>query len=165
MRAKRLWQQRQTTMSESSGTRTHNGPITHSVSAITKNGQRRTFTNARKGRGCRTADWVRELQTDLIDEFDRLRRMGMKFSANTLKLPVKDMILSSTRAAYHRQMRYGKDEELLANLVTQPWNQRVMANNNIVLRHHTGKLQLLPEAQQKIARRVAFFLSKVAREF
>lgn len=36
-------------------------------------------------------------------------------------------------------------------------------NYNIVLRRQTGKLQLLPEAQYEIKRRVAFFLGKVAR--
>ena len=40
-----------------------------------------------------------------------------------------------------------------------------MANNNIVLCRQTGKPQLVPEAQQKIERHVAFFLGKVAREF
>ena len=86
MRAKRLWQQRQTIIWESPGTGTRNGPIMHSVSAITKNGQRRMFTKVRKGRKRKTAEWARELQTDLVDEFNLLRKMGMKFSANTLKL-------------------------------------------------------------------------------
>lgn len=165
VRAKRLLQKSQTIISENPGTGTLNGPVRYSVAVITKNGQRRIFAKAKKGRGRKTVEWVRELQADLVDEIGRVRKMGIKFSANTHKLLAKDMIFSSTKAASHGQMRYGKDEKFLVNLVTHSWIKRFMANYNIVLRRQTGKLQLLPEAQQKIKRRAAFFLGKVAREF
>lgn len=97
----------------------------HSVSAITKTEQRRIFTKARKDRSGKTAEWVRELKADQVDEFDLLRKMGRKFSGNTLNMLAKGMIPSEAKAEHHDHMRHGKDEKLLVTLVTKSWIQRL----------------------------------------
>lgn len=163
MRAKRLWKNRENTLAlaPSSGQRSDNQM---SVGTVTRIGKRRVRTKALKGRGRKCAPWVLALEADLTSEFERLRKLGLKFSVNTLMLVAKNIIRDSSNELYHKEMRFGKDERLIIDLVNTDWIHRFMCRHNIVLRRQTGKLQISEEAQCVINKRVAYFLGSIARE-
>lgn len=75
-----------------------------------------------------------------------------------------NLIDTSTNDYYSRTMTYGKRNKLIVNLVTACWKQRFMDKSAIVIRRKTGKLQLIPEAQLRIEKRVELFLVNVARD-
>lgn len=101
------------------------------------------FFKTRKGLGDKRAEWINELQVDLVDAVDHLRKMSMNFSAATLQMLAKHIIIYSTKEEDDVQMRYENHEKLLVNVVTQSWIQRFMMNYNIVFQRQTGKVRLL----------------------
>ena len=105
------------------------------------------------------------MQDDLVDDFARLRKLGIKFSANTLSLLAKDLIAHTEKQEYHIEMRSGRDDKRIKDLITPSWIQRFMNRYSIVTRRQTGKLQVSPEGQEKIDRGVAYFLGTIAKEF
>lgn len=164
MRAKRIWQEREKLCADSpkSGERKANMV---SVTSYTAVGKKRIRTKARKGRGRAVAAWVQALETDLVDDFERFRRLGMKISPAILKLMAKRLISSSPKEDYHNRMLDGRSYKPIQNHVDASWVQRFMCRHNIVLRKQAGKLAVSPEVQQQIHRRVAYFLGNTAREF
>lgn len=163
MRARRLWDNREGVLSSApkSGER-HENQL--SIGSVTRIGKRRVRTKARKGRGRKCAPWVVALEDDLVSEFDRLRKVGLKFSGGTLISLAKNIIRDSTNEAYHSETRSGKDNKLILYLVNTDWVHRFMCRKNIVMRRQTGKLQLAPDALLLIEKRVAYFLGTIARD-
>lgn len=97
MRAKRIWEDRGTLVAElrTRGQSGMNNAL--SISSVTKSGKRRAFIKARSGRGRKQRLWVQVLGSDSVDEFERLRKFGIKFSMNTLLLLAKDLVAKSEK--------------------------------------------------------------------
>lgn len=164
MRAKRLWEERNELLDSlpRPGAR---GGVMISVANVAKIGKKRIRSKARVGRGRKCDAWVVALEADLVLEFDRMRKLGMKLATYTLSLIAKEMIRCSTNASYNRDTCSGRERIGIVDLITTAWIQRFMHRHNIVMRRQTGKLQISPEAQERIERRVAYFLGNVARQF
>ena len=123
------------------------------------------MAKARHGRGRKMEPWTVALHEALLEEFERLRKLGMKFSPRTLSMLAKHMISHSSNEAFYPTLRSGVHNKLISELITSAWTHRFMEKHSIVLRRQTGKLMLLPEANLMVEKRVAFFLGTLAREF
>ena len=123
------------------------------------------MAKARAGRGCKQDSWTTALHEALLDEFERLRKLGMKFNVRTLTMLAKNLITNSSTTELHASLTAGTQNKPIVVLVNSAWTRRFIEKHGIVLRRQTGKLMLLPEANLLIERRVAFFLGRLARDF
>lgn len=101
-RASRLWKARLQYVNDN-GDFTLRG-TTSTVTRITKAGPKRVQLKARAGRGSKRAKWVDALHLDLREEFDRLRKLGVKFNLTTLRHLALDMLRASENEAYSFNM-------------------------------------------------------------
>lgn len=174
MRAKRLWDDRVNLISTTPkrGDRSSAQMTVLRVSA--RGGVKRAMVKARSGRGRKRSKWGDALQADLLEEFTRMRRIGVKFSSKTLVYLAKHLVDNSDKEDYNRgtivsstATYSGKTtttEKHITDLITARWIQVFMSRYDIVLRTQCGKLQISPKSQEQIERRVSFFLGCVARE-
>ena len=149
MRALRIWRERETIVTYCAGRRKRGDPGMVSVSTVTRKGLKRVATKVKDGRGRKRTAWVVALRNDLVEEFERLRKIGIKFSAKTLRSMAKDLIRNSDSGAYYAAMLSGRPEKPIVDLITARWIQGSMYRYNIVGRSQSGKLQISPEAQVK----------------
>lgn len=164
MRTKRLCLERErfTAALPSRGKRLDLRLSVSSVSSIKKVSVR---TKARSGRGSKCEEWVIALESDLVHELDRLRKLGMKVSTNTLALMSTELIRANECTKYNRDMREERDEKILSNLITPCWVQIFMHWHDIFVRRQTEKLKTSSEAQVMIEKRVDFFLERYLDSF
>lgn len=102
MRTRRLWKDR-TSLFESE--KTVSGQVGQtSVTRVTDVGRQRYQMKARPGRGRKRKTWVEAFREDLREEFDRLRRLGVKFSISTLLVLSMHVLRNGFRDAYSRNM-------------------------------------------------------------
>lgn len=59
---------------------------------------------AQPGRGRKRADWVDALHMNLKDEFDWLRKLGVKFNLTNLRVLALELLHDSQNAAYSMNM-------------------------------------------------------------
>lgn len=121
-----------------------------SVETVTKGGRRRLFTKARASRSGKHFYWTLALYDDLLVEFERLQKLGMNFSTKTLTAFANHLSGISTKDSHSATTPSGKNYHLITGLVTASWIQRFMEKSSIVLRRQTGKLHLLPQAQEVV---------------
>ena len=114
--------------------------------------------------GRKGSQWV-QLQADLLVEFDRLRRTGLKFSPAVLRLLVCDLLRNSQSEHYKIGMVDRNLGKTLLNHITDRWVRAFMERFNILSRRQTGKLMTSPAKQEIIERSVAFHLRYVVRSF
>lgn len=107
---------------------------------------------ARKCRGQRRALWVAALRSDLLDEFDILRNLGVKFNASLLLRLVHTLISNAQSGPYFATMLDPQTSYLLKTTVTPSWIQTFMQPHGVVSRSQCGKLWVSPEQQEKIER-------------
>lgn len=124
----------------------------------------RLSRKAVQGRGPKRAPWVVALENDLVQEFERLRSAGVRFSARLLLEEAHSLIRDSdANALYHPSVVvYGKP---LMEKVTARWIKHFMSRNKIVLRCQTGKLLVSPQKLLFIEKTVAFHLGVLYRGF
>lgn len=127
-----------------------------SVAKVTNGIFRRMFTKARNDRGRKKFQWVTALHVDLLEDFERLRKLSMKFAAKKLKFYAKKLIKISQKDSCNIRMTGGKERKPIIQIVNACWTQRFMVKHNIVFRRQTGKLELLPLDQERIEKRVDF---------
>lgn len=164
MRAVRIWRERTTLVSYCTRRGKLGDPRMVSVSTVGRRGLKRVVTKMRDGRGRKRMPWVVSLQEDLVQEFERICKVGIKFSATMLTSMAKDLVRTSQNGAYDALMISGRLENPIVDLVTARWIQVFIYRFNTKGRSQSGKLQIFPEAQARIEQRVAFFLGTVARE-
>eukprot|EP00171_Calliarthron_tuberculosum_P001361 IDg1361t1 len=159
----RLWKTRQQIIADQR--RAGNQGIPLSLTRVTRAGFKRVYVKARSGRGRKRAAWVAALHDDLLVEFERLRKSGLKFNARVLRLLAVHMINVSNSDLYHTSMRDQKSGKTIVEMITPRWIQAFMNRHQIVSRAQTGKLMLAPEKQAHIEHEVAYRLGDVARDF
>ena len=76
---------------------------------------------ARKGRGRKRAAWVIALHEDLRSEFDRLRKVGVKFNLTKIRHLALDLLRSNENEAYSRNMIDPRSEQLLHVKISASW--------------------------------------------
>lgn len=130
---------------QSGGNRNKNVFSISSVSGIKK---KKIMTKARVGLCRKCLLWVMHIESDLVKESDRLRKLGVKTAMTTLEAIAKALIKESTTEVYNADMRSGRDNKSLMDLIGKTRVQRLMQRYNIVVRRQTEKLQISPEAQE-----------------
>lgn len=124
---------------------------------------RKVLLKARKGRGPKTQAWVTWLYGELEDEFDRLRKAGVKFSAKLLKYLAVDLLETSQHSEFCAT--FSPSGVAISQKINDRWIRRFMDNRNIVGRAQKGKLMVSAERQQHIDKEIAFHLGVVLRDF
>lgn len=160
-RAVRLWKQRGDYTSV-------NGDVEFrgSTTAVTRNtmdGFKRVYLKARKGRGRKRQAWVEALHIDLRSEFDRLRKLGVKFNLNTLRSLALHVLSTSETMAYSRNMLDPLTDKPLFEKVSMRFVQSFADRYRIVSRAQKGKHRLSPEKEVQIEREVAYHLGTLRR--
>ncbi|RLN67573.1 hypothetical protein BBJ28_00024453, partial [Nothophytophthora sp. Chile5] len=108
----------------------------------------------------KSTEWI---YPELLSEFDRLRKAGLKFDAPLLhQLAVR--VLDVTPGPFSLTS-VDDNGALWADKITARWVQQFMECNGIVLRAQTGKRQINPEKQMQIEKEVAFHLGVLKRGF
>ena len=79
----RIWAAREEVLSYSRSVDNRGIPL--SIIRVTRVGFKRVYIKARKGRGRKRAAWVEALHIAPMDDFDRLRKTGLKFKAKLLR--------------------------------------------------------------------------------
>lgn len=161
VRATRLWKSRRDYEDEN-GSVVRRGAST-SITRMTKEGPRRVRMKARIGRGRRRLSWVEALQCDLREEFDRLRKLGVKFNLNTLRSLALQVLRTSENNAYSSNMIDPRTEKPLHEKVDSRWVQSFTERFRIVSRAHTGKYRMSPQKELEIEIDVSRHLGKLKR--
>ena len=178
MRAKRLWNSRsmytgkkcvESTMGLSTDNPVHARALERvrqqNITRVTKSGAQRARVKAFSGRGRKRAAWVEALHTDLRSEFDRLRRLGVKFSHSTLRSLALDVLSNSTSTEYSSNFIDPKTDMPLYHKINGRWIQSFMERYHIVSRAHTGKHKCSPAKEEELALAVAVHLGTVSGLF
>jgi hypothetical protein len=124
---------------------------------------KKVLTKAAPGRGPKRAPWVDWLYPLIVDEFDRYRKMGVKFSPKLLVCLAKDILVEMNHPDFPPNLQH--KGTTIIDRIDIKWIQRFQTVNNIVGRAQTGKLMLSPTHQQHIDKQIAFHLGQLAREF
>lgn len=156
-RASRLWKARANYSDEN--TRNESSVITR----VTKNGPRMVRMKARAGRGRRRVEWVDALQNDVRSEFDRLRKLGVKFNISSLHSLTLRILSTSENPEYSANMIDPLSDKRLLDKVNQRWVQSFMERFRIVSRAHTGKYKLSPAKELQLEVEVAKHLGEMQR--
>jgi hypothetical protein len=122
--------------------------------------QLKTFS----GRGRRSAPWVLFLHSELVEEFERLRKAGVKFSAKLLKTLALN-ILDKSHGIYNRNYIDPVDNKPIYNKITPRWIEHFQVKHNIVMRCQTGKLLCSPEKKFQIETEIAYHLGQLKKKF
>lgn len=133
------------------------------VSTRRRGGRRRVSSKVIAGRGRPRSAWVTWLYPLLLDEFDRLRKLGVKFEPALLQQLAKQ-ILRDSSAPYTFKSVDPKGA-LIIDKITPRWVQGFMEAHQIVIRAQTGKKQLSQAKLQHIEKEVAFHLGELQRGF
>ena len=161
-RASRYWTQRNVILSSHSIKKRDNG---NTFQISTKTGVRIHFSKARAGRGRKRALWVQLLYQELVEEFNRLRKAGVKFSGSLLLVLAGDIIKSNRLSECGTETTDPRSGKLIIEHVTARWITHFMQANNIVSRRQTGKLMVSPAKRELIERSIAAHLGWLKRMF
>ena len=126
--------------------------------------RKRSFMKAGPGRGRKRAPWVLWLHEELLEEFDRLRKAGLKFSPSMLR-SIALRILKESTGPFNSSYVDPRDEKPIAGKITFRWVQCFMERHSIVSRAQTGKLMVSKEKKIFLERSVAHYLGQVSRAF
>lgn len=134
-----------------------------SITRVTKNGLRRVRMKTARGRGRKRAAWVEALHRDLRSEFDRLRKLGVKFNFCTLRALATDILNNSETPEYSRNMIDPRTQKCLHQKIDARWIQTFAERFRIVSRAHTGKPRLSPEKEMEIEIAAARHLGRMKK--
>ena len=127
-------------------------------------GRKRVYIKASEGRGRKREEWVEWLYAELVDEFDRLRKLGVKFSPALLRTLAKDIVRNPDNETYHERSQ-GSCGKLIVDLIDDGWVRRFMEVKNIVVRTQTGKKSVSPLKQAFIDKSIAIHLGELKKGF
>jgi hypothetical protein len=126
---------------------------------------KKILSKAAPGRGRKQKVWVIWLCGELEENFNRLRKAGVKFSPKMLLVLSKDIMQKSTDPVFtHGYVSDAKAVSVIDRIDFR-WIQRFMEKYNIVGRAQTGKFMVCAERMEHIEKEIAYHLVVVAREF
>lgn len=131
----------------------------------TNNGLKVHVAKSISGRGRRVTPWVSALHVESLEEFERLRKLGVKFNAGLFRELVLNIISESDSLLFGSTAKDPKSGKLVSTHITTRWVQSFMQRNNIVARTQSGKLSVSPQKEELIEREVAFHLGQLSRDF
>ena len=145
----------------------NNGVVTGTPASMQRNQSfkiTRMNLKAHSGRGRKTSDWVKHVHAELMEEFLRLRKTGLKFSAALLGILARD-IIKTTDTEFNANYRDPLDQQLIHDKISTRWVQTFMTKHNVVVRSQTGKLSCSPEKELHVRKTIAFHLGELNRGF
>ena len=108
--------------------------------------------------------WVQYLYPELLEDFDRLRKLGVKFSLRLLReLALSILITPDSIFTIHSIDL--KDNVLLINKITNSWINRFMDSQNIVLLSQRGRLTCSSNKEFQIEMQTTYHLGVLHRGF
>ena len=125
----------------------------------------KSAVKASSGRGRKVKAWVAHFYPIILDEFNRLKRAGLKMSNAVLCLIAKNVIFDSKDETFHKESVDPQDGKPILEKITYEWIKRFMEKHRIVIRTHCGKLQKSNKVEEDIHKSVAIHLSLLKRSF
>ena len=102
MRAQRIWRSRHLFI-HSDGSIIEKG-INSTITKNTKDGIKLVRLKSLSGKGRKSEEWVDALHFDLRSEFDRLRKLGVKFNFSTLKILALSLLNEINNGIYGSEL-------------------------------------------------------------
>lgn len=133
------------------------------ISRNTPFGMKRISMKAIRGRGRKLLLWKKHLFADWRDEFDRLRKLGVKFNLRNLSALGKHVINTSENVHYSSFMIDACSGKPVIDMVTPRFVQSFADTFRIRSRAHRGKKKLSPAKELQIERDVARHLGILCR--
>ena len=161
-RASRYWRGKDRIIERHTHQTKHNG---HYFVRATATGLKAHAVKAAPGRGRPKSAWCISLSAALLEDFDRLRKAGVKINTRLLRVMTLRLIEHGTNEEYGLNVVDPRSGHPIKNHVTKRWIQHFMQSNKIVSRSQTGKLMVSPAKQELIEREVAFHLGSLKRDF
>lgn len=93
-----------------------------------------------------------------------MRKLVVKIATKIFEAIAEALKIESTTERYNETIRSGRDNKLVMDLIGKTPVQRFMQRHSTAVRRQTEKLQVSPEAQELIERRVVFYLGKITIE-
>jgi hypothetical protein len=124
----------------------------------------RVNLKALTGRGRKQSEWVVHVHAELMDEFIRLQKTGLKFSTALLGTLARD-IIKKDDGIFNSNYRDPVDQKLIVGKILTRWIQCFMAKHNVVVRSQTGKLMCSPEKELHVQKTIIFHLGMLHRGF
>uniref|UniRef100_M4C3H1 Uncharacterized protein n=1 Tax=Hyaloperonospora arabidopsidis (strain Emoy2) TaxID=559515 RepID=M4C3H1_HYAAE len=122
MKASRWCKDRDSTTTSLSNKRRKSG-TTKAINSVCQRGSRRLLEKkAMDGRGRKRQSWVTWLYAELVVEFDRLHKAGLKFSPMVLRIVAKT-ILRTSQGELHSAFRDLLNGNTLDERITPRWIQ------------------------------------------
>ena len=133
---------------------------------VRQDGQRKRLEmKALPGRGRKRDAWNDWLHGELIDEFHRLRKAGLKFSMSTLATVARYILEHSEHTIYSRNFIHPRKKISFYDLIDTNWVQAFQDRYNIVQRQQSGKKSVSAAKQLHIDKQVAYHMGILHRGF
>ncbi|OWY97242.1 hypothetical protein PHMEG_00032280 [Phytophthora megakarya] len=127
--------------------------------------RKHVLLKALPGRGRRRNPWTTWLHDELLQEFHRLRKAGLKMSPSMLVSIAQYILTNSHHSEYTRAFTPPGSDIPLYDRLNVRWVQTFQDRFNIVQRKQAGKKQLSPQKQLQIEKEVAFHMGTLKRGF
>ncbi|CAM6101105.1 unnamed protein product [Calypogeia fissa] len=127
--------------------------------------RKRIELKARPGRGRKTTNWTAWLYPLIREEFERLRRSGLKFSPSILQMVAKSTLLNTPHPMFGPNTVLAGSTKPLIERITPRWVQQFQETQSIVHRTQTGKLQVSPVKIEFIEHSVAYHMGQLSWGF
>jgi hypothetical protein len=123
------------------------------------------MSKATPGRVRKQGDWFSWLFGGLKENFNRLRKAGVKFSPKLLLVLAKDIIKESNDPEFTPSYVSDSKAVTVIDRIDYRWIQRFMEINDIVGRAQRCKLMVCAECMEHIYKEITYNIGVVAREF
>lgn len=163
MRAMRLWRERMRFINDDGDLKLRG--TTAAITRVSKAGRKTVRLKAKVGRGRKRQTWVDALHRDLLQEFERLSKLGVKFNLSTLKHLALNMLRASESPDYSANMTDARTDAPLHTKITLAWVQGFKNRYRIVSRAHTGKHRMSPAKEEEVEIEVAAHLGNISGLF
>ena len=160
-RASRYWKSRDVILSRYRNKSKKNGTF---ISRCIRFGVKTYTMKSSTGRGRKRSPWATALYKALLEDFDRMRNAGVRFTVSFLQRLAQRIIREGNIAVYGPEVRDSRSGKLLSSHISTRWVQNFIQNHNIVCRSQCGKLMTSPAKRELIEREVAYHLGQVSRE-
>jgi hypothetical protein len=104
-------------------------------------GQQRIYRKVSCGRGRKRVAWATALLDDLLSDFDRQRKAGLKLYRTILKTICLGVLRDGKEGVYGLTMIVPGSSSTMASKITPGFINRFTGSAGIVVRKQTGKLQ------------------------
>ena len=118
---------------------------------------KRHSPKAKSGRERKRSEWIQYLYPKLVEEFDRLKKLDVKFSSQLLR-ELAISILVAPDSIFTANFVDPKDNVLLITKIMHSWMNQFMDSHNIVLLSQQGCLICSPEKELQIEMETAYHL-------